>query len=425
MTDKLESFILARGFRAAATACGLKPSGNLDLALIAAEAPCSAAGVFTTNRVKAAPVLYDQELLVRNASGIRAIVVNAGNANACTGPRGMDDARQMAALTAYGLRCQPDQVLVLSTGVIGRLLDMDKLTQGIATVTSTAAAQHGAPIAARAIMTTDTRPKIAGATFEIGGRPVTISGMCKGSGMIHPNMATLLAIVTTDAAVAPELLQAALRQAAGRSFNCVSVDGDMSTNDTLLLLASGASGVEISATEDTETTEGGTNGIHTSATSVAYQTFVAALTDVCIDLAKQVARDGEGATRLIEIRVSGAQNEAQAHIVADSIARSPLFKCAVHGGDPNWGRVLCAAGYSGAEIDAERLSLSFGAPGAAQVQVVANGLPLDYSEREAAALLREDPVYVNLDLGVGDAVATVWTCDFSKEYVEINAHYTT
>jgi len=407
MTNKLETFTLARGFRAAATACGLKPSGNLDLALIAAEAPCSAAGVFTTNRVKAAPVLYDQDLLARNASDIRAIIVNAGNANACTGPRGLHDSRQMAALTAYGLRCQPDQVLVLSTGVIGRPLDMDKLTQGIATVTSTAAAQHGAPIAARAIMTTDTRPKVANAVVEIGGQSITISGMCKGSGMIHPNMATLLAIVTTDAAMAPDLLQAALHQAAGRSFNCVSVDGDMSTNDTLLLLASGASGVEISAARGD------------------YQTFVAALTDVCIDLAKQVAADGEGATRLIEICVSGAQDEAQAHTVGDSIARSPLFKCAVHGGDPNWGRVLCAAGYSGAEIDADRLSLSFGALGAAQVQVVANGLPVDYVEREAAALLREDPVYVNLDLGLGDAAATIWTCDFSKEYVEINAHYTT
>ena len=415
MTHKLESFTLARGFRAAATACGLKPSGNLDLALIAAESPCSAAGVFTTNRVKAAPVLYDQDLLARNAGNIRAIIVNAGNANACTGPRGMDDARQMAALTAYGLRCQPDQVLVLSTGVIGRLLDMDKLTQGIATVTSTAAAQHGAPIAARAIMTTDTRPKVARTTFEIGGRPVTISGMCKGAGMIHPNMATLLAIITTDAAVAPELLREALRQAAARSFNCVSVDGDMSTNDTLLLLASGASGVEISAGR----------GASRSAPTSDYQTFVAALTEVCIDLAKQVAADGEGATRLIEIRVSGAQDEAQAHTVGDSIARSPLFKCAVHGGDPNWGRVLCAAGYSGAAIEADRLSLSFGAPGAAQVQVVANGLPLDYAEPAAAALLREDPVYVNLDLGLGDAAATVWTCDFSKEYVEINAHYTT
>ena len=428
MTNKLESFTLAPGFRAAAAACGLKPSGNLDLALIAVEAPCSVAGVFTTNRVKAAPVLYDQDLLAKNAGGIRAIIVNAGNANACTGPRGIDDARQMAALTAYGLRCQPDQVLVLSTGVIGRHLDMDKLTQGIATVTSAAAAQHGALVAARAIMTTDTRPKVASASFKIDGQPVTISGMCKGSGMIHPNMATLLATGTTSASVVTELLQTALRQAAYRSFNCVSVDGDMSTNDTLLLLASGASGVEIVATEDTEITEKRINGDKSSESSVpsmAYQRFVAALTDVCIDLAKQVAGDGEGATRLIEIRVAGAQDEAQAHTVGDSIARSPLFKCAVHGGDPNWGRVLCAAGYSGAAIDPDRLSLSFGVAGAAQVQVVADGLPVDYAEREAAALLREDPVYVNLDLGLGDAAATVWTCDFSKEYVEINAHYTT
>lgn len=422
----IDTFTLAPGFRAAATACGLKPSGNLDLAIVAAEAPCSAAGVFTTNRVKAAPVLYDQQLLARNAASIRAIVINAGNANACTGPRGMDDARQMAALAAYGLRCQPDQVLVLSTGVIGRHLDMDKLTRGIATVTSTAAAQHGAPVAARAIMTTDTRPKVASATFEIDGRAITISGMCKGSGMIHPNMATMLAVVTTDAAVAPALLQQALKEAAGRSFNCVSVDGDMSTNDTLLLLASGASGIEITA-EDAKSAkaDSDTQSFASSAPFVVYNQFVAALTDVCIDLAKQVARDGEGATRLIEIRVTGAEDEAQAHTVGDSIARSPLFKCAVHGGDPNWGRVLCAAGYSGAEIDADRLSLSFGAPGAVQVQVVASGLPIDYAEPEAAALLREDPVYVNLDLGLGQAEAKLWTCDFSKEYVEINAHYTT
>ena len=404
MTDSISSFTLAPGFRAAATACGLKPSGNLDLALIAADRPCSAAGVFTTNRVKAAPVLYDQQLLAQNAGSIRAVITNAGNANACTGPQGLANTRRAAELTAYGLRCQPDEVLVLSTGIIGRQLDMDKLTQGIATVTSPAA-QQGAPIAARAIMTTDTRPKVARAVLEIGGRPVTIAGMCKGAGMIHPNMATMLAIVTTDAAVEPGLLAELLRAAAAKSFNCISVDGDMSTNDTLLLLASGASGVEI--------------------TAAGQDRFLEALTGLCADLARQVARDGEGATRLIEIRVGGAADAAQAHQVADSIARSPLFKCAVHGGDPNWGRVLCAAGYSGADLDADRLSLSFGRPGGAQVPVVAGGLPLEYTEREAAALLREDPVYVNLDLGLGDAGATVWTCDFSKEYVEINAHYTT
>jgi glutamate N-acetyltransferase/amino-acid N-acetyltransferase len=404
MTISIETFALAPGFRTTAVACGLKLSGSLDLALVAAERPCSAAGVFTTNRVKAAPVLYDQEILAKNAAHLRAIVANAGCANACTGPRGMDDTRRMAALTAYGLRCQPDEVLVLSTGVIGRHLDMDKLTQGIADLTSPAA-QRGAPFAARAIMTTDTRPKIATRQVATDGITITISGFCKGAGMIHPNMATMLAIVTTDALIATDMLDRALRAAVARSFNCVSVDGDMSTNDTVLLLASGASGVEITAT-------------------AMYETFVVALTEVCVDLAKQVAADGEGATRLIEINVTGAADEAQAHVVANSIARSPLVKTAIHGGDPNWGRVLCAAGYSGAAIDPDKLALSFG-PAGEQVQVVADGLPTSYEERAAAATLRGDPVFVQLDLGLGQSHATVWTCDFSKEYVEINAHYTT
>ncbi len=413
--DNIDTFTLAQGFRAAATACGLKTSSvmgasSLDLALVLAEGPCAAAGVFTTNRVKAAPVLYDQETLARNPGGIRAIIANAGNANACTGPRGMDDARQMAALTAQALGCRPAEVLVLSTGVIGRHLNMQKLTQGIADLASPAA-QHGAPFAARAIMTTDTRPKVSSRQLEIGGQLVTISGFCKGSGMIHPNMATMLAIITTDAIAAPDLLQAALRSAIDRSINRVSVDGDMSTNDTALLLASGAAGVTISAGE--------------------LPAFTAALTETCVELAKQIARDGEGATRLVEITVTGALDEGQAHTVADSIARSPLVKTAVHGGDPNWGRVLCAAGYSGAAIDPDKLSLTFGPadrPGdndSPAVQVVSNGLPTIYDERAAAATLRGDPVLITLDLGLGDARATVWTCDFSAEYVEINAHYTT
>ena len=411
----IDDFTLAQGFRAAAMACGLKTSSvmgasSLDLALVAAEGPCAAAGVFTTNLVKAAPVLYDQETLARNPSGIRAIIANAGNANACTGPRGMDDVRQMAALTAQALGCRPNEILVLSTGVIGRHLNMQKLAQGIADLASPAA-QHGAPFAARAIMTTDTRPKVSRRQLEIGGQLVTISGFCKGSGMIHPNMATMLAIITTDAIAAPELLQAALRSAIDRSINRVSVDGDMSTNDTALLLASGAAGVTIS--------DGELPG------------FTAALTDVCVELAKQIARDGEGATRLVEITVTGALDEGQAHTVADSIGRSPLVKTAIHGGDPNWGRVLCAAGYSGAAIDPDKLSLTFGPadrPGkndSPAVQVVANGLPMSYDERAAAATLRGDPVLITLDLGLGDARATVWTCDFSAEYVEINAHYTT
>lgn len=419
----LESFTLARGFRAAAAACGLKTSSamaasQLDVALVAADGPCTAAGVFTTNRVKAAPVLYDQQVLARGASDIRAIVANAGCANAVTGPRGMEDAQRMAALAAYGLRCQPDQVLVLSTGVIGRHLDMDKLAQGIAEVTSAGAARRGAGLAAQAIMTTDTRPKVAARQVTVGGAQVTISGFCKGAGMIHPNMATMLAIVTTDIAAPADLLDRALRAAVARSFNRISVDGDMSTNDTVLLLASGASAVRIAA-------EGAQENISSEAPSMAFESFTATLTEVCTDLAKQIASDGEGATRLVEITVAGAADEAQAHVVADSIARSPLVKTAVHGGDPNWGRVLAAAGYSGAAIDPDRLALSFGAPGGARVRVVAGGLPTEYDERAAAATLREDPVYITLDLGLGDAAATVWTCDFSAEYVAVNAHYTT
>jgi glutamate N-acetyltransferase/amino-acid N-acetyltransferase len=408
VSDQIDSFRLAPGFRAAAAACGLKTSSAmaasaLDLALVVSDGPCSAAGVFTTNLVKAAPVLYDQEVLAGGAGQIRAVIANAGCANACTGPRGLEDARRMAELTAYGLRCQPEQVLVLSTGVIGRHLDMAKVTQGIAEVTSPAA-QQGAPAAARAIMTTDTRPKVASRTLELDGRSVTISGFCKGAGMIHPNMATMLAVVTTDAQAAPEVLQGLLREAAARSFNRISVDGDMSTNDTLFLLASGASGVEL----------GG----------AALPAFSAALTELCADLARQIARDGEGATRLIEIRVTGAQDEAQAHTVADSIARSPLVKTAVHGGDPNWGRILAAAGYSGAALDPDRLRLAFGPP-PAQLVVVVDGLPTSYAERDAAALFRADPVLIQLDLGLGPAEATVWTCDFSAEYVAVNAHYTT
>ncbi len=407
MTD-LEIFTLAPGFRAAAVACGLKTSSamaasNLDLALVASDRACGAAGVFTTNRVKAAPVLYDQEVLAVNATDIRAIIANAGNANACTGARGMADARAMAALTAAALRCQPEQVLVLSTGVIGRHLDMTKIAHGINELTSPRAL-HGAIHAARAIMTTDTRPKVSHRQVTIAGRTVTISGFAKGAGMIHPNMATMLAILTTDAVLAPDVLQAALRQAVERSFNRVSVDGDMSTNDTVLLLASGAAGATIGGAE--------------------LPAFITALTEVCIDLARQIARDGEGATRLVEITVTGAPDEAQAHLVADTIARSLLVKTAIHGGDPNWGRILCAAGYSGVALDPDKLMLAFGPP-SAPIVLVAAGLPTTYDERAAAALLRADPVLITLDLGLGDAQATVWTCDLSAEYVAINAHYTT
>jgi glutamate N-acetyltransferase/amino-acid N-acetyltransferase len=412
----ISTFSFAPGFNASAVACGLKTSSvmgasNLDLALVSTDSPCTAAGVFTTNRVKAAPVLYDQQVLAENANNIRAVITNAGNANAVTGPQGAKDTQTTAELIAQKLGCDPKQILVLSTGVIGRLLPMDKVRAGIEAITSPEAYQ-GAPYVAQAIMTTDTRPKVASTQLEINGSTITISGCCKGAGMIHPNMATLLSIVTTDAKVSAELLQQALKAAVNKSFNRISVDGDTSTNDTLFLLASGVSGVEVDEAQ--------------------LPAFISALTEVCISLAKQVARDGEGATRLVQIRVTGATTEQQAHQVGNSIARSPLVKTAIHGGDPNWGRVLCATGYSGAEIDPNTISLTFGPadrPGddfdSPEVQVLANGLPTEYEERAARAALVCDPVLINIDLGLGDAETIVWTCDLTAEYVSVNAHYTT
>jgi glutamate N-acetyltransferase/amino-acid N-acetyltransferase len=396
-------FTLAPGFRTAATACGLKKDGALDLTLIVADAPCSAAGVFTTNRVKAAPVLYDREVLSQSADQMRAIIANAGCANACTGDEGKVNTRQMAALAADVVGARADQVLVLSTGVIGRQLDMTKVASGIAQL-APATWTREANLASRAIMTTDTKPKTSSATGVIAGRSVTVAGMAKGAGMIHPGMATMLSIITTDAQVAPELLHTALKSVADMSFNRISVDGDMSTNDTVLLLASGVAGVTITDSELAD--------------------FVALLRVVCIDLAKKIARDGEGATKLVEIRVTGAAHAQMAHRVADSIACSPLVKTAIHGNDPNWGRVVCAAGYSGAEIDPDTLTLDFGL-GDEQIRLVAAGMPLVADLDAASNLLKREDVFITLDLGLGDAATTVWTCDFSKEYVEVNAHYTT
>ena len=400
MTD---AFLLAPGFRTAATACGLKKDGALDLTLIVSDAPCTAAGVFTTNRVKAAPVLYDQAVLGTSAGRMRAIVANSGCANACTGTEGAQNAQRMAELVAEGIGARADEVLVLSTGVIGRQLDMTKVSAGIRALTSSSMVRD-AIRTSQAIMTTDTRPKRATASGTIAGKTVTVAGMAKGAGMIHPGMATMLSVITTDAACAPELLQRAVKAVADQSFNRISVDGDMSTNDTVLLLASGVSG----ATIDTH----------------SFYAFVALLADVCMDLAKKIARDGEGATKLVEIRITGAVDGAMAHRVADSIACSPLVKTAIHGNDPNWGRVVCAAGYSGAAIDPERLTLDFGL-GAEQIRLVAAGMPLVADLNAASQLLNRELVYITLDLGLGTAATTMWTCDFSKEYVEVNAHYTT
>ena len=395
-------FRLAPGFRAGAAACGLKASGALDLALVVADVPAVAAGVFTTNLVQAAPVLFDRVALSRPGARFRAVVANSGCANACTGERGLADAAATAGRTGLALGCAPEEVLVLSTGVIGVPLDLEKVTRGI----GAAAAQLGedAMEAARAVMTTDTRPKMAEGEVRLPGGRAVVRGFAKGAGMIHPGMATMLAVLTTDAAVRPALLSRALRGAVGESFNRISVDGDMSTNDTVLLLASGASGVEVRDADG--------------------PSFTAALAGVCVSLARQIARDGEGATRLVEVTVTGAADVEQARVVADGVVRSSLVKTAIHGGDPNWGRVLAAAGSSGAAIDPGRLQLAFGPPGR-ELRVVLRGSRADYDERAAASLLALDPVHIGLDLGLGEARCIAWTCDLSAEYVAINAHYTT
>jgi glutamate N-acetyltransferase/amino-acid N-acetyltransferase len=401
-TVPLDSFALAAGFQTAATACGLKPSGNLDLGLVWSDAPCSAAGVFTTNRVQAAPVHVCRETLASAAARVRGVLYNSGCANAVTGERGLADARRMRAMGAAAIGAAEDEVLVLSTGVIGRFLDLEKLTRGVATL-GTPAALRAAGDAARAIMTTDTVAKLAHATFTLEDREVRVAGFAKGAGMIHPNMATMLSVITTDARVESARLDRALRAAVGQSFNRISVDGDMSTNDTVLLLASGASGAQVD--------------------DAGEAAFTRALTSVCGSLARQVARDGEGATRLVELRITGGASERQAHRVGDAIACSPLVKTAIHGNDPNWGRILAAAGYSGEAIEPERVRLWFGDGDA--VQLLERGLPTAFDAARASALLAQDPAIVHLDLGLGNEKVVVWTCDFSAEYVRINADYTT
>ncbi len=387
------------GYRAAGVAAGIKPSGNPDVTLIVSDFPSSAAGLFTTNRVCAAPVTVSREHLADGRA--RAIAVNAGCANAVTGERGMQDARAMAATAAAALGLGPEDVLVASTGVIGRHLPMDRLRDGLSHAAAELSADGG-PAAARAILTTDTRPKEIAVEMEVDGRPVRIGGICKGSGMIAPNMATMLAFLTTDAAVDPALLHAELRDAADQTINCVTVDGDTSTNDSLFLLANGASGVRIAA---------GTPG-HTA--------FRAGLLHVCRHLGRELARDGEGATKLVEVRVTGAKSEPEARQVARSIANSPLVKTALFGNDPNWGRVLCAAGYSGVEFDAALLSLQIcGHP------LVSKGEPIPFEEAAVSAAMKVPEVTVHLDLGRGEAHGFYWTCDFSYDYVRINAEYTT
>jgi glutamate N-acetyltransferase/amino-acid N-acetyltransferase len=404
-------FLPVPGFDAAGIAAGIKKDGAPDLALIASPTPCRSAALFTQNAFPAAPVLYDRRLLAFNPEGIHAVIINAGCANACTGTPGDANARLTAEATALALGAGDNTVYVMSTGVIGVQLPMDRLLPAVPRAVD-ALRPDGWGDAARAIVTTDTRTKIFSRQTTIGSTTITLTGIAKGAGMIHPNMATLLALVVTDAAVAQPLLQRALRCAAEHSFNCISVDGDTSTNDTLIVLANGAAGNEELTDED----------------SPGYAEFLAALTSLCTDLAQAVVRDGEGATRFVAITVAGAESDADAHVAANTVATSPLVKTAFFGGDANWGRILAAVGRAGIRVEQERSALTIdGGPDAATrlgaLQLVAGGTPLGYSEEQASAIFAQPEIDVLVDLGLGDGRATVWTTDLSHGYVSINGDY--
>jgi glutamate N-acetyltransferase/amino-acid N-acetyltransferase len=388
----------ARGFRAGAVAAGIKKTGALDLSVIWSDRPASAAGVFTTNKVRAAPVSLSEERVRRGLA--RGIVVNAGNANACTAQGGLEDAQEMARLAADQFGGAAEDVLVASTGVIGVRLPMDRVRAGIGRIELS---DVGGEATANAIMTTDTRPKQRAVSLQLGGAIVTIGGACKGSGMIHPNMATLLAFLTTDASVDPTFLATALRKAANVSFNLVSVDGDTSTNDSLFCLANGAAGNQL-----------------IDERSIDAAQFQAALNAVAVELAKEIARDGEGATKLLEVRVEGARSDDDARRAARAVTASSLVKAAVYGCDPNWGRILCALGYSGAQVDALVTDLRMG-----DVWLMREGQIQPFDKAKAADQMRGATVDVYVNLHQGEARATAWGCDLTEAYVDINGKYTT
>ena len=397
MDLKENAIISPKGYRAAGVSAGLKPQGR-DVALIVSDRTASAAGMFTTNRVQAPAVRINRERLQDGQA--RAIMANSKNANACTGAQGHADALRMAQVVAAGLGLPPEHVLVNSTGVIGVPLPMDKIEAGIASALSELR-EDGWEDAAHAIMTTDTVPKMATGRLRLSGRDVVLSGVAKGAGMIAPNLATMLAFVATDASIAPDALQTCLAEAVARSFNCVTVDGDMSTSDTVLVLANGAwGGKPIS---------GGDLGA-----------FQDGLTQICTSLARQIARDGEGATKLITIRVTGAPCETQARTVGLSVANSNLVKTAVFGRDPNWGRILCAVGYSGAPVDPDRITVVM-----AGIPIFRRGGGVPFEREEAIESLSAPEITIDVDLGSGDAEATIYTCDLTYDYVKINAEYTT
>ena len=395
----------AKGFQAAATAAEIKYKGRTDMAMIYSEVPCVAAGTFTTNVVKAAPVKWDQDV-VYNHSYAQAVVCNSGIANACTGAEGYGYCKETADMTAEVLGIPSDSVLVASTGVIGMQIPIDRITNGVkAMAPKLSDTIEAGTEAAKAIMTTDTVKKEVAVQVEIGGKTVTIGGMCKGSGMIHPNMCTMLGFVTTDACISKEMLQAALSENVKDTYNMVSVDGDTSTNDTVLLLANGLAG-------NPEITEKGAN----------FDTFLEALNYINTCLSKKIAGDGEGATALFEVKIIGAETKEQAVTLSKSVVTSSLTKAAIYGHDANWGRILCAMGYSGAQFDPEKVDLYFESR-AGKIKIIENGVSTGYSEEEATKILSEDEVTAIADIKMGTATATAWGCDLTYDYIKINADY--
>jgi len=403
MLTKITGGITApQGFKAAGVHAGIKKNGIEDVGIIYSTAPTAVAAKFTTNKMAAAPVLVSREAV--NRGKIRAIVVNSGCANACTGDQGFADARTMAHKTAELLNLDDYEVLVASTGVIGVPLPMDKITTGISQAVA-ALSENGYEAMLSAIMTTDTFPKSCAYEFTLGGKPCKIAGIAKGAGMIHPNMATMLSFITTDVAIAPDLLNQALSEAVELSYNMISVDGDTSTNDTVAVLANGQAG----------------NKLIAAVGSQDYQEFYIALKTVCTELAQLVVRDGEGATKFLEINVAGAAHFADAKCAAMAIAKSPLVKTAFFGQDPNWGRIICAVGYSGAKTQLDKTSLAIG-----DLTIVVDGQGVaGFETAKLKEIMAARDIAITVNLGQGEASATVWTCDFSYEYVKINGEYTT
>ena len=394
-----------KGFLASGLNAGIKNQTKKDMAMVFSSTPCAAAGVFTTNLVKAAPVKWDKEL-VTTSPYVQAVVVNSGIANACTGAEGLGYCADTAAEAAAALNIPKTAVLVASTGVIGKQLPIDKIKSGVTALSKVlGSSREDAKLAAEAIMTTDTKSKEVACTLELDGKQVTVAGMCKGSGMIHPNMCTMLCFVTTDAAISHELLQKALSEDVVDTFNMISVDGDTSTNDTVLVMANGQA-------ENTPITKEGED----------YKTFCEALHFIMLELSKKIAGDGEGCTCLFEATVIGAKDKNQARTIAKSVVCSSLTKAAVFGHDANWGRILCAMGYSGAQFDPEVVDIWLESK-AGTIKIVENGIATDYSEETATKILSEEEVIAKMDIKEGNETATAFGCDLTYEYVKINGDY--